>query len=180
MRHTVNKVAFWTFIAIIGGCGGWMGTKISKKSYPLSTIERVNLTPQVKPGDAILLAQHVERRDQCDVVVKRTIKTSTGQRIPVRQNFEEDFGPLGGDKYILPVPTDPAATLGPAQMYSKAYSWCSWLDYVVPSEAESWTLNFEFAENTVIDPVPNSFASIGVKQAMDRSKQAPRPNGAGH
>lgn len=173
MRHTLNKIAFWTFIAMVGGCGGWMGTKISKKSYPLSMIERINLTPEVKPGDPILLAQHVDRRDQCDVVVKRTIKTSTGQRIPVKQTFEEDFGPLGGDKYILPVPTDPAASLGDAQMYSKAYSWCSWLDYVVPSETEGWTMNFKFAENTVKEPVPASFSGIGVKASQSKAGHGP-------
>lgn len=164
----MNKIAFWTFIALIGGCGGWMGTKIQRKTYPLSLIERVNLTPEVKPGDPILLAQHVDRRDQCDVVVKRTIKTSSGQRMAVKQTFEEDFGPLGGDKYILPVPTDPAATLGDATLYSKAYSWCSWLDYVVPSEAESWTLNFKFAENTVTEPPPSTFQGIGVKQSGNK------------
>ena len=170
MRNTVNKIAFWTFIAMVGGCGGWMGTKIQKKTYPLSMIERVNLTPEVKPGDPILLAQHVDRRDQCDVVVKRSIRTSTGQRMPVKQTFEEDFGPLGGDKYILPVPTETSASLGDATMYNKAYSYCSWLDLIVPSEAESWTLNFKFAENTVVEPVPASFQGIGVKQKATNNK----------
>uniref|UniRef100_UPI0013D3A5C4 hypothetical protein n=1 Tax=Enterobacter hormaechei TaxID=158836 RepID=UPI0013D3A5C4 len=66
---------------------------------------------------------------------------------------------------LLPLPTDPAATLGPAVMYSKAYSWCSWLDYIQPSEAESWTLNFSFAEDTVREDPPETFARIGVKSA---------------
>ncbi|MFC7661737.1 hypothetical protein ACFQWF_01305 [Methylorubrum suomiense] len=56
-------------------------------------IERVNLTPEVRPADALLLAQHVDRHDQCDLVVKRTITTSTGQRFFVKQEFEEGFGP---------------------------------------------------------------------------------------
>ena len=165
MKHWITKFAVATFILTVGGCGGWLGSKIQNKGYPLSIIERVNLTPVVKPGEAIMLAQHADRKDQCDVVVKRVIRTSSGQRMPVKQTFEEDFGPLGGDKYLLPIPTDPAATLGPAVMYSKAYSWCSWLDYIQPSEAESWTLNFSFAEDTVREDPPETFARIGVKAA---------------
>ncbi|GJE78105.1 hypothetical protein [Methylorubrum suomiense] len=138
-------------------------------------IERVNLTPEVRPADALLLAQHVDRHDQCDLVVKRTITTSTGQRFFVKQEFEEGFGPLGGDKYILPVEMPRTASLGPARMYSKAYSWCSWLDYIVPSEAEAWTMDFVFADTTITEPRPVSFQNIGVKAARNIPTKPSQP-----
>lgn len=171
----IKTLAFWSFMAAVGGMGGYLGSAIKTKTYPLSMIERINLTPEVKPGDPILLAQHVDRRDQCDVIVKRVIRTSTGQRIPVRQSFEDDFGPIGGDKYILPVPTDASAALGPAEMYSKAYSWCGWLDYLKPSEAESWTLRFTFAENTIQEPMPEAFSRIGVARQPHNHKPSAAP-----
>lgn len=120
----------------VAGLGGSVGSLIVNKRYPIQALERSNLTPSIKPGDNMLLAQHVTRLDQCDVVIKRTVKTSTGQRIFIKQEFDEGFGPLGTDRYILPIEMPAGAALGPAEMYSKAYSYCNWLDSIKPSEAD--------------------------------------------
>lgn len=158
------KLCCWICFIGAAALGGWTGQLIAQKRYPLSMIERVNLTPQVRPGEAIQLAQHVDRHDQCDIVVKRTISTAGGQRFFVQQIFEEGFGPLGGDKYILPIMTPLAADHGPARLYSKAYSRCSWVDSVLGwSESEPWTLEFTFADRTITEPRPAAFQNIGTK-----------------
>lgn len=163
----MNRILNWfgrcVLIILAGGLGGWTGSLIGNKQYPIQMLERVVMTPQVAPGADILIAQHVNRIDQCDVVVKRTITTATGQRFTIKQEFEEGFGPLGGDRYLLPVPTPTNAAFGPAKMYSKAQSYCNWLDYVKPSEAENWTMDFRFAEETVHVSTPPGFADIGIK-----------------
>ena len=169
-------VCCWICFAGAGIFGGWTGQLIAQKRYPLSIIDRVNLTPEVRPGQALELAQYVDRSKQCDIVVKRTITTATGQRIFIKQIFEEGFGPLGGDKYVLPVDTPPTANFGPAKMYSKGYSWCSWVDYVIgPSESESWILEFAFAERTRVIQRPPVFQGIGVKLSQSEPQVEPEP-----
>lgn len=148
----------------VAAAGGSVGSLIVNKRYPIQIVERANLTPSVKPGDSLLLAQHANRVDQCDVVVKRTVKTSSGQRFFIKQEFDEGFGPLGGDRYILPIEMPAGAAFGPAEMYSKAYSYCNWLDHIKPSEAEAWTEKFYFAEATTHAPPPPGFDQIGVKE----------------
>lgn len=165
LKHWILKVSVACFVLFVGGLGGWVGSKIATKRYALSMIERVLLTPIVRPGEPIVLAQHVDRHDQCEILVKRVIKTSDGQRFSVKQEFDEGFGPVGGDKYKLPVPTSFAAPYGDAEMFSKAYSWCTWLDYIWPSEGEPWTMHFRFGPNTVTDKPPASFERIGVKHS---------------
>lgn len=164
MTCFMRKVTLGMCVLLMAGLGGWTGGKISTKRYPISMIERINLTPEVKPGDPIEFAQHVDRHDQCDIEVKRVISTASGQRISIKQNFEEGFGPLGGDRYVLPVPTPLMASLGPARMYSKAYSWCNWLDYLFwPSEAEPHVIDFLFADATRQLPAPDGFKQMLVK-----------------
>lgn len=164
MNKFIVKVCCWAVFVGSAIFGGWTGQLIAQKRYPLSVIDRVNLTPEVKPGTALELAQYVDRQKQCDIEVKRTITTASGQRIFIKQIFEEGFGPLGGDKYVLPVNTPEIATFGPARMYSKGYSWCSWIDYVAgPSESEPWILEFAFAERTRVAKRPAVFDGIGVK-----------------
>jgi hypothetical protein len=156
-------------LAVIGlagvtALGGSVGSLIVNKRYPIQVLERANLTPSVQPGETMLLAQHVNRIDQCDVTIKRTVKTSTGQRFFIKQEFDEGFGPLGGDRYILPIQMPQNAAYGPAEMYSKSYSHCNWLDHIKPSEAEPWTEKFYFAEATTHAPPPLGFDQIGVKE----------------
>ncbi len=167
MNQLFVKTCCWLFFMGTAILGGWTGQLLAQKRYPLSIIDRVNLTPEVRPGQAIELAQHVDRQKQCDIVVKRTITTASGQRIFIKQIFEEGFGPLGGDKYVLPIDTPETANLGPARMYSKGYSWCSWVDYIVgPSESESWLLDFGFAERTRVIQRPPAFRGIGIKTSQ--------------
>jgi hypothetical protein len=112
-------------LVVIAVFGGVIGNWISHRTYPIVTFERLVMTPQVKPGEMFKIKLKIERREQCNIVVQRTITYSDGSREPIRVEFGPGFGPLGADTYVSNTPIQEHAPPGGAVMRSQGFSHCN-------------------------------------------------------
>lgn len=167
IRH-IRTAAVITASFFMCCMGGLVGTWMTKSSYPVSVLERTVLTTQVKPGDPMKAALHVDRREQCPTRVQRYLAYSDGTRTPMTQDYESGFGPLGGDRYILRIPTSVAAPHGPAYVWSRGYASCNPIEWLpgMASESDVMVDRFLIGPETIERPVPPGFERMAERAAQ--------------
>ena len=155
----IRRITLFTSAFFFCCIGGLVGSWISKSQYPVSVLERTVLSEQIKPGDPAKIALHVDRREQCPIRVQRYLAYSDGTRTPMTQEYESGFGPLGGDRYLLRIPTSSTAPHGPAYVWSRGYSMCNPVEWLpgMATASDVMVDRFTIGEKTIERPLPPGF-----------------------
>lgn len=143
---------------------GWLGVAAgaafgatlavwAQEPYPLSILERNVLTPELKPGDPVRVEILADRRKRCEHEVSRFVQEPDGDRQLINRPWRADYGRMGRDAYVIEIPTDPKAPMGPGEIVSTGAAICNpwqrWFGSPVPS-GDPWHDKFVFAPATKV------------------------------
>ena len=154
---------------------GWLGVAAgaafgatlavwAQEPYPLSILERNVLTPEIRPGDKLRVEILADRRKRCEQEVIRFVQEPDGDRQRLIRPWQFDYGRMGRDAYVIEIPTQPDAPMGPSEVVSSAAAICNpwqrWFGNPVQS-GEAWHDKFVFAPET--KTVPGKYEKEYVK-----------------
>lgn len=159
----IHRFLGWIGVAAGAAVGATMAVW-AQEPYPLSILERNVLTPIVKPGDKVRVEILADRRKRCEQEVTRFVQENDGDRQKIVRPWQQDYGRMGRDAYVLEVPTANDAPFGPGEIVSTAAAVCNpwqrWFGTPVPS-GEAWHDKFVFGDET--KTIPGKYANEYVR-----------------
>lgn len=150
MVKTVYKLFGWAGVFLIAGVGAAVGGWVTNGRYPYQVLSRRVLTPVVAPGEPVEIEIEGFRSARCDTTVKRFVEYPDTGRTFTKTDYDDEYGRLGAEKFVLKIPTVPTHQYGKAFIYSYGESRCNPWEYLVPKSAgDPWIDQFEFGPETI-------------------------------